>query len=103
MKNDEINHPSHYTSGSMSGIECWDHYELAMNTDEFRGAMKNNIYKYIFRQGKKDEVVKELKKARAYLDRWIAFEEGQRIDFIKVKPDPDGEMRVVGPEEGTNA
>lgn len=78
-----IDHPSHYTEGPDSGIECWDWYELAMKADEFRGAMKNNVWKYTYRAGKKDDKVKDLRKAIAYLERWIKFEEGQRTVWMK--------------------
>jgi len=88
---DMLDHPEHYTTGNMSGIECWDHYELAFNEDEFRGAMKNNLYKYIFRVRKKGDQVKfieDLGKCIRYLERWIKFEEGHRIGWYKYKPVP---------------
>jgi hypothetical protein len=78
--------PNHYTNvGSMSGIECWDHYELAMSEAEFRGAMKNNVYKYIFRAGHKDseKMAIDIKKAISYLNRWLKFEEGERTVWMK--------------------
>lgn len=83
---DYIGHPSHYAKADIpSGIECWDHYELAMTEEEFRGAMKNNIYKYIFRAGRKDpaKTVEDLKKARSYLTRWIQYAEGDRTVWMK--------------------
>ncbi len=83
-----IDHPEHYAEAQIpSGIECWDHYELAMTEAEFVGAMKNNIYKYIFRTGRKDPAaaVQDLEKARAYLKRWIAYLEGHRIVWMKAK------------------
>ena len=83
---DMVNHPNHYTNtGIPSGIECWDHYELAMTPDEFRGAMKNNLYKYIFRAGHKDPArqIEDLKKCIAYLNRWIKFEKGERTVWMK--------------------
>jgi hypothetical protein len=83
---DVLDHPEHYTTSEIpSGIECWDHYELGMTEEEFRGAMKNNIYKYIFRAGRKDKnkTVEDLNKAIRYLHRWIKFEEGERIVWMK--------------------
>jgi hypothetical protein len=80
-----IKAPSHYTHGGK--VECWDHYELAMSDEEFRGAMKNNVYKYIFRQGHKDDVVHDLRKAKAYLQRWIDFERGRRVSVRIDSPD----------------
>lgn len=77
---DPVKRPEHY---NYTKIECWDWYELAMSDDEFRGAMKNNIWKYTFRSGHKGNPVGDLKKARAYLDRWIKFEEGKASDQDK--------------------
>jgi len=71
----EISGPDHYTHGK---VECWNWYEMAMTPEEFRGAMKNNIWKYTFRSGHKDPIVKDLRKAIAYLERWIKYEEGWR-------------------------
>jgi hypothetical protein len=68
--------------------QTWDMYETAMNPDEFRGAMKNNIMKYIDRYLDKGKPVEDLKKAHHYLAHLIEFEEGMRslvlrIDFSK--------------------
>jgi len=75
--NDIINHPSHYTDRD---IECWDWYRMVMTHEEFRGAMKNNVLKYIYRAGKKHTIIEDLEKARAYIDRWIKHEqEGEDV------------------------
>jgi hypothetical protein len=77
MNQDIIDHPKHYTYAK---VECWNWYECAMSDEEFRGAMKNNIWKYTFRAGHKDneEAIKDLEKAKAYINRWIKFEQGER-------------------------
>lgn len=88
LPEDDIDHPSHYAeAGIPSGIECWDHYELSMTEEEFAGAMKNNIYKYVFRAGRKgtENAVKDLEKAGAYLKRWIKYLEGRRIVWMEGK------------------
>lgn len=77
---DELKHPEHYTHGK---AECWDWYEAGMSDDEFRGAMKNNIYKYTYRAGHKGDTVKDLGKAIQYLKRWIEFERGVRYHIFK--------------------
>jgi len=66
-KNNSINHPSHYTRGS---IECIDAIMAALTPSEFRGYIKGNILKYIWREYNKNGV-EDLKKARWYLDRLI--------------------------------
>lgn len=86
VEKDQLDHPNYYTeTGIPSGIEAWDHYELAMTPEEFQGAMKNNLYKYIFRAGHKgsETAIKDLKKAINYLKRWISYLEGNRIVWMR--------------------
>ena len=71
MKNDNINHPSHYTSHP-SGIECID---IAEHHDFCIG----NAIKYLWRAGlksedgisKKEKQIEDLKKAIWYIKREI--------------------------------
>ena len=73
IQEDQVNHPSHYTDGS---IECIEALEAELTADEFRGYMKGNIAKYIWRERMKGGV-QSLKKAQWYLDRLIQFDEAQ--------------------------
>ena len=63
-EHDPVNHPSHFTSHP-SGIEC-------IQVTEHMNFCLGNAVKYIWRAGKKGDVVEDLKKARWYLDREIA-------------------------------
>ena len=63
---DPIN-PSHYTSGK---IECIDAIESSMTPEAFKGFLKGNIQKYIFRYEKKNGI-EDLKKAHWYLQKLI--------------------------------
>lgn len=67
MTEDIVNHPNHYTSGS---IEVWDYIE-----DQKLNYFLGNAVKYISRAGKKypDKYVEDLKKAIAYLEKEIAL------------------------------
>lgn len=60
---DDINHPSHYTQGD---IEVIDYIE-----DKKLGYRLGNVVKYVSRAGHKDDAIKDLKKARWYLNREI--------------------------------
>lgn len=64
---DDINHPSHYTQGD---IEIIDYIE-----DKKLGYRLGNVVKYVSRAGHKDDAIKDLKKARWYLNREIAKRE----------------------------
>ena len=90
MKQESINHPSHY-GGSENPYEAIKVIE-AMNFNFHLG----NVYKYISRAGKKmDEInqsetialIKDLKKARWYLDRYISIVEDSTN--LKLKHDKD--------------
>lgn len=64
---DDINHPSHYTQGD---IEVIDYIE-----DKKLGYRLGNVVKYVSRAGHKDDAIKDLKKARWYINREIAKRE----------------------------
>lgn len=63
-KADMVNNPPHYTGGE---VECIDAIRSALTPEEFRGYVKGNVMKYVFRERLKggDE---DLEKARWYLN-----------------------------------
>lgn len=72
QKEDNVNHPSHYTAGK---IECIDALEAA--TCELTGieaVCTANAIKYLWRWKQKNGV-EDLKKARWYLNRLIEKED----------------------------
>lgn len=70
MQHDEVNNPSHYTSG---GIECIEAIEAALTPEEYRGFLKGNILKYTWRERHKGGV-QSLEKARWYLNRMLGYD-----------------------------
>ena len=67
-ENDPVNHPGHYCNG---GVECIDAIKGSMaDSAAFRGFLKGNVMKYVFRYEQKNGV-EDLKKARWYLERLI--------------------------------
>ena len=68
---DVVNHPSHYTDG---GIECIDAIEAQLTTEEYRGYLKGNIAKYVWRERHKGKT-ESLKKAQFYLNRLVLLDE----------------------------
>jgi len=74
LQEDVVNHPSHYTDGS---IECIEAIEAALTTEEFRGYCKGNCIKYIWRESHKGGT-ESLKKAQWYLNRLIDLDEIQK-------------------------
>ena len=73
VREDVVNHPSHYTDG---GIECIEAIEAQLTVEELRGYLKGNIAKYVWREKHKGGT-ESLKKARWYLDRLIGLDEVQ--------------------------
>ncbi len=68
---DKVNHPNHYTFGS---IEVIDYIRDKMTPDEFQGYCMGNILKYVSRHKHKNGV-EDLKKAQVYLGWLIESEE----------------------------
>ena len=64
---DTVNHPSHYTDGE---IECIEAIEAQLTPEEYRGYLKGNVAKYVWREKHKGGI-ESLKKAQWYLDRLI--------------------------------
>ena len=64
---DPVNHPQHYTGGS---IECIEAIEAALTPEEFRGYLKGNILKYIWRERNKGET-ESVEKAIWYAVRLV--------------------------------
>jgi len=62
---DAVNEPSHYRQG---GIECIEAIEAQLTPEEFRGYLKGNVAKYIWRERHKGGH-QSILKAQWYLDR----------------------------------
>jgi hypothetical protein len=71
IKPDLVNHPPHYADG---GIECIEAIEEQLTFEEYRGYLKGNIAKYVWRERHKGGT-ESLKKARWYLDRLLELDE----------------------------
>lgn len=63
---DAVNNPSHYNTGN---IECIDAIEESMSSVAFKGYLKGNAMKYLWRYDYKGKQVEDLRKAGWYLLR----------------------------------
>lgn len=68
FENDPVNHPSHYCREG-SSIETLDAIEASMTSEEFKGYLKGNAEKYIWRYDLKDNPLQDIKKAIFYLKK----------------------------------
>lgn len=75
---DVVNRPSHYTQG---GIECIEAIKASMTPEEYKGFLKGQVIKYIWRYRLKGKPAEDLKKAQFYLIRLIdEIDEGTTND-----------------------
>ena len=65
-----VNTPKHYKGDKM---ECIDAMAAMLSHDEFRGFLRGNIFKYMWRYKDKNGI-EDLRKANWYLDRLTKFE-----------------------------
>lgn len=104
-----IDHPPHYAD-SFGGVECIEAIESSMSLEEFKGFLKGNVQKYVWRYSKKNGV-EDLKKAKWYLERLIGIKEfeetltksvaneiSEKRKKIAVNYDPDDYMASGCPD-----
>jgi len=65
---DNVNHPPHYKKGS---IECLDAIKASLSFEGFKGYLKGNVEKYIWRMDYKGKPLEDCEKAMFYLKRMI--------------------------------
>ena len=70
---DPVNSPQHYAD-TCGGIECIEAIEASMSMEEFKGFLKGNVQKYVWRYAQKNGS-EDLKKAKWYLERLITLRE----------------------------
>ena len=63
---DVVNKPKHYNTGN---IECIEAIEESMSSVAFKGYLKGNCLKYLWRYDYKGKQVEDLQKAGWYLDK----------------------------------
>ena len=101
---DAIN-PQHYQKG---GVECIDAIEASMTEEAFKGFLKGNCIKYLYRYENKNGV-EDLKKAQWYLSRLITILDKDQtkakeelahawIEKIPLTYDPDAYMTSGCPD-----
>ena len=70
LKMNMVNHPPHYTDGS---VECIDAIRASMGDEAYEGFLKGQVMKYMWRYEKKRKPAEDLAKAEWYLQRMIAL------------------------------
>lgn len=80
LHNDGVKSPDHYAYG---GIETIDYIKAKLSPEQFTGYLWGNVLKYISRFDKK-EGIKDLKKAKVYIDWLVEQYEGRLVHPHKV-------------------
>lgn len=70
---DNVNHPTHYNKGTM---ECLDVIKACLSDSEFKGFLKGNVMKYMYRKGDKGDALEDLNKACWYAKKLMEQEDG---------------------------
>ena len=65
---DPVNNPQHYNTGN---IECIEAIQESMSPEAFKGYLKGNTMKYLWRYDYKGKPSEDLEKAGWYLNRLI--------------------------------
>jgi hypothetical protein len=95
---DFVNHPPHY----QGSIECIDAIEASMSAEAFKGSLKANVMKYVWRYEAKGGV-ESLQKAQWYLNRLIvtieAEEAKSRTNYQAVKEMLSEEVAAYDPDD----
>jgi hypothetical protein len=96
--------PAHYQKG---GVECIEAIEASMSKEAFRGFLKGNCIKYIYRYENKNGA-EDLRKAEWYLLRLIALREDEETmakeimkiteEVLATNYDPDAYMASGCPD-----
>jgi len=98
--------PAHYQKG---GVECIEAIEASMTAEAFKGFLKGNCIKYLYRYENKNGI-EDLKKAEWYLLRLIATRENEVAfedkitqtisEALSVNYDPDDYQLPSGCPDG---
>lgn len=67
---EQIDSPKHYLAGN---IECIEAMEEMLDSAEFIGYLRGNVFKYLWRCRYKGETIKDLEKAEWYLKKLIGI------------------------------
>ena len=65
---DPVERPDHYNTGAIEAIEA---IKASMHPQEFKGYLKGNCMKYLWRYEYKNKPVEDLRKCRWYLEKLI--------------------------------
>lgn len=81
-KNEDRQEPDYYAENGLSPIGAFK--QGLLSQDEYIGFCKGNIIKYVIRAGKKESAIKDLKKAKDYINFYM--------DIFTMTPEEQAEL-----------
>ena len=69
---DMVDHPPHYSG---EGLECIEAIKAALTPDEWKGYLKGNVFKYVWRERNKGGQ-ESIRKARWHLNKLLEESNG---------------------------
>jgi hypothetical protein len=92
---DAINKPAHYNQGL---IECIEAMKIVLTPEEFRGYLKGNVFKYLWREKDKNGN-EDIRKGKSYYDWLIELidesEQQKAADLQSLKDYPFGKLKTA--------
>ncbi len=94
--------PDYYAANGLSPIGAFK--QGLISEDEYRGFLIGNIIKYVIRAGKKDNAIKDLQKAKDYINFYMDLfamtsEEQAELNKELINTDPNLDARNPTEEE----
>ena len=74
--NDPVNHPAHYTQGTMEYIDAVDGLQLGF----YQGNIMKYVVRYKYKHASQELRIQDLEKALFYLKRLIEIESTKKVE-----------------------
>ena len=77
-----MSEPDYYAGNGLSPIGAFK--QGLMSKEQYKGFLIGNVIKYVVRAGKKDDAIKDLEKAKTYIDFYLELMRNEAIGNIPI-------------------
>jgi len=85
-----MNEPDYYTKNGLSPIGAFKRGLLS--DEQYKGFLMGNVIKYVVRAGNKDDAIRDLEKAKHYLDFYIEWHRNHKGHDVPIKINVDNDI-----------
>jgi len=78
----KMSEPDYYAGNGLSPIGAFK--QGLMSKEQYKGFLIGNVIKYVVRAGKKDDAIKDLEKAKTYIDFYLELMNVERVGNIPI-------------------